>query len=197
MWPSTHSVGQPVFRLGQTVSGIFCHAVPPIYPSGVASASGEAIGRCWLAFDLPFSQTDNPCPAWDKSCHLLRPCLANFAINKSVMDDLTSFVALLEKVGDSGIAALAVDVTDPFNVQLPSLSDTGLFTSRDDPSEAAIQVRSEVNWTKQRLCRNPTQHSGDALESVKPVKRCGDSASYAEPNIGIAITPISRKTICN
>lgn len=147
-------------RLGQTVSGIFCPAVPPIFPSGAASASGEAIGRFWLACDLLFSQADNPCPAWDNSCHLLRPCLANFTIKKSVMDDPTSLVTLLEKVSDSGIAALDVDVTDPSKVQLSSLAHSCLFTTSDDPLEAAIQIRSEVNWPKQRLCRNPTQHSG-------------------------------------
>ncbi len=63
----------------------------------------------------------------DLSRRLLRPLLPNLAIKKSVMDDPTVLVTLLEIVGNSGVSALLIDVTNPSHVQLSAFADACLF----------------------------------------------------------------------
>jgi hypothetical protein len=77
--------------------------------------------------------------------------LPNLAIKKSVMDDPTVLVTLLEIVGNSGVSALLIDFTNPSHVQLSAFADACLFAPSDDPLETAIQERAEINWSKQRF----------------------------------------------
>ena len=86
------------------------------------------------------------------------------------MDDVRAVVPLFEKVGDPGIPALTVDVSNPAGAHLPTLPQTCLFTTGDDPLDGAVQIRTEVNWSKQWLCRDPAEGGRDGLERVQSVQ---------------------------
>jgi hypothetical protein len=86
------------------------------------------------------------------------------------MDDLATLVSLLEKMGDSCIAALLVDASDPLNIQHSSLRQTGLLTTSNDPLDAAIKIWAEVDWPEQRFGRCPPQHRRNFSEYIESLK---------------------------
>lgn len=74
-----------------------------------------------------------------------RPCLANFAIQQAIVKNLIALIALLEKMGDSGVTTLVVDIADPIKIHGATFFYSGLFTASDDPLDTAIEVMPKID----------------------------------------------------